>query len=1063
MIDRLIVASLERRYLIFGLIAIWCAAGWYALSNLNVDAFPDTTPVQVQVNTPAPSLVPEEIERQISFPIEVALGNLPGLEQMRSVSQFGLSQVVITFRDGTDVYFARQLVNERLSNLEMPPGIVRPEMGPPSTGLGEVFHYLVLPKENVQADVDLQMKLRELQDWKIKPELRTVKGTAEANSWGGLAKQYQVRIDPAKIFRYDLTFQQVIDAVRHNNANVGGGNINRGGDMLLVHGVGRVLTVEDIGNIVVKADQGVAVHVRDVADIAIGHEIRRGAVTSGGNGEAVLGLGFMLMGENSYAVTKRMADQMEEVKKRLPDNARVEVVYDRTELVDQVIDTVRKNLSEGAVFVVIILFLFLGDIRAGLVAAIAIPLSMLFAFCGMWWVGVAGTLLSLGAIDFGIVVDSSVVVIESILHKLAHAPGIPTFRQRLAIVRDGVFAAKTPAVFGQLIIMIVYVPILTLEGVEGKMFRPMAITVVFVLLGSLILSLTVIPVLSYFFLPRKPIAQDVLMVRVARWLYGPFLRATLSFRSAVVGLGFCTLLVALMIAFGFGSEFVPRLSEGAIVIGINRPPGTNIDQSIAMNTAMERRLREEFPNEIKHIWSRQGAPEVATDAGVIETCDMFVMLHPRSQWKRHKAGTDRLCANQSELVEEMDVVVQGFVGQVTWFTQPIEMRINEMLSGVRADVAIKLFGPDFDVLTEKAGQISRILSEIRGSADLSKEQILGQPIVQIRINQEEIARYGIPAQQVLDIVESVGAKQVGEVIEGQIRFPLVVRLPEAMRKGVAELSHVMIAAPDGEQIPLSRLATVREISGPRLIAREGGKRRIVVQCNVRGRDIGSFVAEAQKRIDAEVELSDKNYWLTWGGQFENMQRAQRRLAIVVPLALLMIIALLWLTYRNVIDTTLVFASVPFACVGGIVALWVRDMPLSISAAIGFITLSGVSVLGSMVVVAQLRTEPRLIEEPQESIWRAWTSSLRTILMTAFVASVGFVPMAISDGAGAEVQRPLATVVIGGVISSMITSLMILPALYSFAMSWFPPRKVEVVVESGIEDEVPTAPALAHAH
>ena len=1042
MLERVITSALRHRWIVIGLIFVWSACGFWALNRLNIDAFPDTTPVQVQINTSAPSLVPEEIERQITFPIEVALSGMPGLEQMRSISQFGLSQVVVTFRDGTNIYFARQLVNERLISVEMPEGISRPEMGPVSTGLGEVFHYLVYPNPEKGADLT---SVKTVQDWVIKPQMRPVPGTAEVNSWGGLNKQYQIRVDPARLSEFDLTFQDVIDAVHNNNTNVGGGNMTRGGDMLLVHGIGRTIDIEEIGSIVIKAHRGNPVLVRSVADVVIGHQIRRGAVTAEGQGEAVLGLGFMLMGESSYTVTNRMAAKFNELNQSLPDGVEVKPVYVRTELVDEVIDTVRKNLSEGAIFVIIILFIFLGDIRAGLVAACAIPLSMLFAFFGMYWAGVAGTLLSLGAIDFGIVVDSSVVVIESIIHHLAigshgkamDAPpsGTP-FNQRLNLVRDAVFAAKTPAVFGQLIIMIVYIPILTLEGVEGKMFRPMALTVVFVLLGSLILSLTVIPVLSYFFLPKKPDDKDVFLVAASKWMYRPLLDLTLRFRWAVIGLGTGLLIVALMIALGFGAEFVPRLSEGAIVIGINRPPGTSLEQSVVINTRMERALKANFPSEIKFIWSRQGAPEVATDPGSIESTDIFIMLHPRSRWTK--------ATNQSDLVLEMEKLIAQFPGQTTWFTQPIEMRINEMLSGVRADVAIKVFGDDLEVLTSLSKEISAILGAIPGCSDLTKEQVLGQPVVQVQINREKIARLEIPAERVLDVVESVGGKVVGDLVEGQLRFPIVVRLPESMRGGPDDLRAISITSPRGVRIPLSDLTTIREVQGAKTITREMIKRRITIQCNVRGRDLAGFVADAQNAIAAKVQLPGKDFRIEWGGQFENMQRAQQRLAIVAPLALSLIIVLLFLTYRNGVDTSLVFTSVPFSCVGGIVALWLREMPLSISAAIGFITLSGVSVLSSMVVVSALREKPDWRTNPDDALRRAWMTTLRTVIMTALVASVGFVPMALSDGTGAEVQRPLATVVIGGVISSMLTTLFILPALYSVALQWFKPRTAEFV-------------------
>lgn len=1038
MLKSIIAWSLANRWLVVVGALVVAVAGWFSLSALNVDAFPDTTPVQVQINTVAPALVATEVERLITFPIELSLGGLPGLKDVRSISQFGLSQVTVTFDDGTDVYRARQTINERLTSLEMPAGMPRPEMGPVATGLGEVFHYLLKPRGSPEEADRREPRppgeparqeppghsltdLRTMQDWVIRPALRSIPGTAEINSWGGLEKQYQVRVDPSSLFRHDVTFQQVVEAVRANNLNVGGGYIDRGGDMLVVHGIARTTSVEQIGEIVITSHNGLPVCVRDVAEIAIGHEIRRGVVTADGKGEAVLGLGFMRIGENSYGVTQRIREGFQGVLPALPDDAEAVTVYDRTELVDDVISTVRQNLLDGALLVVLILYIFLGNLRAGLIAAVTIPLSMLFAFCGMYQIGLAGTLLSLGAIDFGIVVDSSVVVIENVVRRLSHAPaGAAT---RLERIRDAAVEVRKPTVYGQLIIMIVYIPILTLEGVEGKMFRPMALTVVLVLLGSLILSLTLTPVLASFVLPKQISEREVLVVRIAQWIYGRILRTALASPIATLGFAASALLVAGAIALSFGSEFVPRLSEGSIVVGVRRVPGTSFDQSAAVNTRMEQALLAAFPNEISHVWSRVGEPKVNTDAGSPETTDMFVTLQPRGQWTK--------AATQDELVQLMERELKQFKGQVIWFTQPIEMRINEMLTGVRADVAIKLFGEDIDALIATADRLEKLLASIPGSADLATDDVAGQPILQIRLDQDEIARYGITAASVLDVIEAISGKGVGEILEGQLRFPLAIRLPEELRTSPETISEIMLSAPSGDRIPLSRLARIEEIRGPKLITREWGKRRISVQCNVRGRDVGSFVAEAQRRIAREIRLP-QGFRIDWGGQFENMQRAQQRLTIVVPLALASIVALLYFTYRNALDTLFIFTSVPFACVGGVTAMWVRDMPLSVSAAVGFITLSGVSVLNSMVVVSALKA--RLAEgvPPQEAIPQAALSSLRTVLMTALVASVGFIPMATSAGTGAEVQRPLATVVIGGVISSTAMSLFVLPILYALS-------------------------------
>ena len=1022
MLDAVIEWSLARRTAVLLGAAALCACGWVAVSNLVIDAFPDTTPVQVQINTVAPGMVAEEVERQITFPVELAMGGMPGLEDLRSASMFGLSVVIVTFRDGTDIYFARQLINERLGTVEVPPGAARPEMGPVSTGLGEVFHYLLVPRGMSLTDV------KTLQEWTLKPKLRAVDGTAEVNAWGGLNKQYQIRVDPALLRRYDLSFDQVVAAVPRNNFNVGGGSIGRGGDAVLVYGVGRTVDVEQIGRIVIDSRDGVPIRIRDVGEVVIGHEIRKGAVTADGEGEVVLGLGFMLMGQNSYAVTTRLRDRFQALLADLPEGVEARVVYDRTRLIDRVIATVRQNLLEGAFLVVVILYILLGNLRAGLVAATAIPLSMMFGFIGMWQTGIAASLLSLGAIDFGIVVDSSVVVIESILERIARQPGA-TGAARLRLVREATAAVKKPACFGQLIIMIVYIPILTLEGVEGKMFRPMALTVVFILLGSLVLSLTVVPVLSSFLLPRRVDHHDVLLVRLLRAAYRPALATCLTARGTLALAAGALLVVTALRAATLGTEFVPKLSEGDVVLGIMRAPGTSLEESCRMNTRIERALLDAFPAEIARVWSRVGTPEVATDAGALEATDLFVALEPREHWQAART--------QSALVEAMSRVVEGIPGQVVWFTQPIEQRINEMVSGVRADIAVKIFGSDLDALVAKAGEVAAVLRTVPGGADVAVEQVAGQPILRIAVRQDEIARYGIPAQDVLDVVESVGGKAVGQIVEGQYRFPVVVRLPESLRAGPEALAAIPLRSPAGETVPLGRVADIESIRGPKYVTREWSERRVVVQCNVRGRDVGGFVADAQREIADRVELPTGQFRLVWGGQFENMQRAQRRLAVVVPLALLLIVALLYLTYRNVADTALLFVSVPFACVGGIWALAARGMPLSISAAVGFITLSGVSVLNGMVLASALRERLARGTARDVAIVETAAASLRTIVMTALVASLGFIPMAVSEGTGAEVQRPLATVVIGGVITSTLFTLFLLPALYRLVLGASP--------------------------
>lgn len=1033
MLDKIISWSLAHRYTVLAGTLLLVLAGLWSITKLKVDAFPDTTPVQVQVNTAAPSLVPEEVERQVTFPIEMAMGGMPGLESLRSVSLFGLSQVTLTFKDGTSVYFARQLVNERLGTVELPPGVPKPEMGPVSTGLGEVFQYAILGKQETLTD------RRTYQDWTLKAAIRPTPGVAEVNTWGGLRKQFQVRVDPQRLLKFDVSLEDVTRALPANNLNVGGGNVGDSGTSVLVHGVGRVTNVSEIENIVLKSFDGVPVKIMDIGQVAIGHEIRRGAICADGKGEAVLGLGFMLMGENSHAVTTRIREQFEKAQKNAPEGFELIPLYDRTRLVDRVIDTVRKNLFEGAFLVVVILYLLLGNLRAGLLAAVTIPLSLLFGFCMMVQVGIAGSLLSLGAIDFGIVVDSGVVVIENIMKKLGHHQGV-SGAARLDLIRKAAIEVKNPTVFGQLIILIVYVPILTLEGVEGKLFRPMALTVMFILLGSLILSLTLTPVLSSFFLPKKVEEKEVWLLRMMKPFYALGLRGCLQFRWAVIFFTILALIMTVGVASRMGGEFVPKLSEGDLVIGILRSPGTSLEESVRLNTIMEKRLLEKFPNEVEHVWSRIGAPEVPTEAGSIEMTDMFISLKGRDKWKQ--------ATSQSELAPKVLTCVEDVPGQVIWMTQPIEQRLNEMVSGVRADVAIKLFGKDLQSLSGKAQEIGRVLRKIQGGADVTVEQALGQPILRVRLKPDAIASYGISAGHVMEVVESLGGKPVGEVLDGQLRFPLVVRLPESYRSDIESFKRIALSAPGGEKIPLERVAEIEQVAGAKMVTREWGKRRIVVQCNVRGRDVASFVTEAQKLVGADVTLPKDQFEIEWGGQFENMQRAQARLMIAVPLALSLIIGLLYITFRGWRETIFVFLSVPVACVGGVLGLYFREMPFSISAAVGFITLSGVSVLNGMVWVSLLRQKLNGRIGLLKAIEETGIESLRTVIMTSLVASAGFVPMALSTGDGAEVQRPLATVVIGGIFTAAVMSLAVLPAIFAA----FYPQRRRSDLESAIQDE-----------
>ncbi|MBL8822593.1 MAG: efflux RND transporter permease subunit [Planctomycetia bacterium] len=1014
MLNWIIDFSLKNRFIVLLAALAMAGFGVYSMTMLDIDAFPDTTPVQVQINTIAPSLAPEEIEQQITFPIEQVLSGLPHLEGLRSISKFGLSQVVVTFADGTDIYFARTVINERLTTVELPVGVARSKMGPVSTGLGEIYHYIVTGKTTDPSE------LRTIHDWIIKPKMKTVKGAAEINSWGGFEKQYQVRIDPDKLVKFKLTFDEVVGAVEKNNKNVGGGSLSQTSGMLLIHGLGRTISIDEINNIVVTAKDGVSVRVGDVSQVVIGHEIRRGAVTANGKGEVVMGLGFLLMGENSHKVTREMKETLQEIRLNLPPNIQVTPVYDRTELIEVVIDTVRNNLFEGGLFVVAILFLFLGNLRAAFIVALAIPLSMLFAFSGMLRFGISASLLSLGAIDFGMVVDSSVVMIENCVRHIAH--GDLKKRTKLEVIRDAAVEVRKPTMFGELIIMIVYLPILTLEGIEGKFFRPMALTVIFALIGSMILSLTLMPVLASFFLPKKVEEREPLVMRIALALYKPVLAFSMKHKFIVLVVAATLLVFAFgIIAPNLGAEFVPRLSEGSIAIGVVRLAGTNLEDSIAANTQLEKTILSTFPDEVRHVWSRVGSAEVATDPMGVELTDLFITLWPREKWKKAKT--------QEEFRALLEKSLRDIPGQKLSYSQPIELRINEMISGVRSDVGVKLFGDDFNLLVKKAQEIAKTLNTIEGSSDVSTEQVTGQPVLQVKVKREELARYGIPAQAVLDLIESLGSKSLGEVVEGQYRFPLVVRLPEKHRSSPEKIGSMLITASSGESIPLSKLAKIEVVEGPSTITREWGQRRITVTVNVRGRDLGSYVEEAQRKIREQVTMPSSRYHVEFGGQYEHLISAKKRLLIVVPLALALIFMLLYFTYHSVVDALRVFTGVPFAWVGGIIALWLRDMPFSVSAAVGFVALSGVAVLDDMILVSYIRHLREKGLGLEEAVQQAALVRLRPVLMTSLVASLGFLPMAFSTGVGAEVQRPLATVVVGGVISAMVMSLFVLRVLY----------------------------------
>ncbi len=1020
MLERLVEVAVRHRLAVALVFTVLAVLGARALAGLRVDAFPDTTPVQVQINTVVQALGPEEVERQVSFPVETAIAGLPGLRNVRSVSKFGFSQVVATFAEGTSILDARQLVMERLGTVELPAGIAPPSLGPIATGLGEIFHYVLRSEDPARTLTEL----RTLHDWVVKPELRKVPGVAEVNSWGGYEKQYQVTVSPEALVAYGLTLDEVVEALERNNRNVGGGRLTVSGEDLLVHGVGRLETVDQIGGVTVRSHDGVPVRVRDVAEVSVDHEIRRGAVTAGGRGEAVLGLGFMLMGENPKEVTERLKARVAEVRSALPEDVVLETVYDRTELVDHVIGTVRHNLFLGALLVVVTLLVLFGGVRVGLVIAVTIPLALILAALGMRELGIAASLLSLGAMDFGIIVDGAVVMAENNLRRLA--------QRRKALGRDlepeereeTVAAASRevvrPVVFGVLIIALVLVPVLALQGVEGKLFRPMALTLILALAGALATAVFLTPALSLWFLPRRPQVRESAFTRLLLRLYEPALRRALRFRRAVLAGTGALLVLAGVLAARTGSEFVPRLSEGAVTLSVVRLAGISLDESTAYNTRIERMLLEAFPDEIAHVWSRTGTAEVATDPMGTELTDIFLALKPRKEWTRART--------QEDLVARIDAVVGDLPGQTVAYSQPIEMRVNEMASGIRTDLAVKVFGDDFDELVRLGEEIQAVLASIPGAADVAGEQLTGQPVLRVAVDRDAIARNGVPAAHVLEMVEAVGGVHVGEIQEGQRRFPLVVRLPEALRTDPAAFAATVVPAAGGLLLPLSAVAGVETAEAPATITREWGRRRTVVQCNIRGRDVGSFVNEARRRIAAGVAFP-AGYTVEYGGQFEALQSANARFRILVPLTLGLVFLLLLLSLRRLGDALVVYTGIPLAAVGGVAALWLRGLPFSVSAAVGFIALSGIAVLNGQVLVSTLR---RLLAEGMgmaEAVVTAGRLRLRPVLATAITDAVGFLPMALSTGPGAEVQRPLATVVIGGVLTSTVLTLLVLPVLY----------------------------------
>lgn len=1029
MINGLIRFAVSQRLLVLLMVAIMSGVGIYSLINLPIDAVPDVTNVQVQVLTAAPSLAPLEIERQITFPVEVAMSGLPDIEEIRSVSKFGLSAVTVVFHDSVDTYFARQLVLERLSQAreQIPENIGSPEMGPISTGLGEIYQYELKAAPGSGYDATA---LRTIQDWSVRRQLLGVPGVTEVNSFGGYEKQYQVRLDPAKLQSYGLSLRDVLQAVTENNANVGGAYIEHGSEQYLLRGIGLVASPDDIGNIIVKTGkEGVPVYVRDVGEVVTGATVRQGAVTADGEGEIVAGIAMMLKGENSRTVVDRVKERVEQVKKTLPQGVQLIPFYDRTELVDRTIWTVARNLIEGALLVIVVLILLLGNWRGSLLVATIIPLSMLFAAILMRIFNVSGNLMSLGALDFGLIVDGAVVMVENAVRRRAEAQHSGSHERPERTILDACTEVGRPVVFAVAIIMIVYLPILSLTGIEGKMFKPMALTVVFALLGSLLLSLTYVPAAMTFILRGHVSEKESFLIRIAKRWYRPALTYVIDRRKPAITFAVLLVIVSAGTFPLLGSEFIPRLDEGSLAVQVQQLPSVSLTQSIKTSTDVEKVLQH-FP-EVTKVVSKTGRAEVATDPMSVDFSDLYVELKPPSEWTTTHSKT--------ELVEKMSKALEDGVPNASFsFSQPIELRVAELISGVRSDIAIKLFGDDLDMLKKSAGEISRVVSQVRGADDVKVEATTGLPQLQIKTDRAAIARYGINVQDVNELVESIVAgKEAGLVYEGEQRFKVVVRLSDETSRDVETIRNLLVPAPNGARVPLSQLAAIELVEGPAQISREDTRRRIGVELNVRGRDIGSFVQEAQARIEQQVKLPP-GYYLTWGGTFENLERASARLLIVVPLALFLIFVLLFTTFGSIRQALLIYTGIPFAVVGGILALALRGMPFSISAGVGFIALFGVAVLNGVVMVSyinKLREEGKSVADV---IREGAEMRLRPVLMTAFVASLGFIPMAIATSAGAEVQRPLATVVIGGLITSTLLTLLILPTLYG----WFERERIE---------------------
>ncbi len=1039
MIRTIVDLALDNRIVVTLVMIILVGVGLWSMTQLPIDAVPDVTNVQVQILTKAPALGAEEIERFITFPVEAAMNGVPKVEEIRSVSQFGLSAITVVFEEGTDIYWARQMVSERLTEArgDIPEDAGSPEIGPISTGLGEIYQFEVRSEPGYDHS---PMELREILDWQIAYQLRGVPGVVEVNTFGGELKTYEVQIDPQKLQNYGIPLDMVLEALRENNSNAGGGYLVHYDEQRIVRGEGLITSTADIENVVLyTTENGTPVFVRDVASVEFAPMIRQGAVTRDGQGECVIGVVMLLAGENARVVADRIREKVVEIQKTLPTGVVIDTFYDRTDLVRRTIQTASNNLLQGGALVVIVLLLLLGNWRASIIVALALPLSMLGAFAGMLWAGLSGNLMSLGAVDFGLIVDGPVVMIENLVRRVSEFAKRQGKRAEvpLQLIRSACHQVARPVVFGGGIIMLVYLPILTLRGIEGKMFRPMAWTVIFALGTALVVALVLMPVLASIFLRRGVSDKETFLIRWAKKIYEPLLKMTMA-RPIPVVLTVVTLFVAsLWIAKDLGAVFVPKLDEESLAIQAIRLPSVSLESSVVMTGDIERTLRQFQP--VESVISKTGRPEIATDPMTVNLTDIIINLKPRNEW----VGFEK----KNELVDAMQEALNSQTsGNAYSFSQPIELRVQELIAGVRADVGISLYGDELDTLTTKAEEIAAVLEGIQGSADVGTEQVAGLPYLRARVKRDEIARYGINAREVLDVVEVIGGVEVAEVFEGQRRFPLRVRLAPEWRGNLEQIRQIKVTDPRGRHIPLEQLAELTVEDGPAQISRDSVRRRTLIQCNVRGRDLAGFVAAAQAAVDENVELP-AGYSLTWGGQFKNLQDATGRLAVAVPVALLLILALLFITFSSVRLTVLIFLNVPIAATGGVFALWIAGLPFSISAGVGFIALFGIAVLNGVVLVnyiVELRQQGTAVND---AVFEGAMTRLRPVLMTALTTGLGLLPRALSTGTGAEVQQPVATVVIGGLITSTLLTLVVVPAIYRF----FEPKAFAKKQPEGPED------------